>query len=48
MEKAKILIGMTEGIVMAECELYYLLNKYDVAMIKLKDLMVKVILSEIS
>lgn len=48
-EKAKISIGMTEGIVMAEYELHYLLDKYDAVMLKLEDLMVKVeaILSEI-
>lgn len=48
-EKAKISIGVTEGIVMAEYELHYLLDKYDAAMLKLEDLMVKVevILSEI-
>lgn len=41
-EKAKISIGMTEGIVMAEYELHYLLDKYDAVMLKLEDLMVKV------
>ncbi|MBV7275321.1 IS110 family transposase [Clostridium sp. PL3] len=48
-EKAKISIGVTEGIVMAEYELHYLLDKYDTVMLKLEDLMVKVevILSEI-
>jgi transposase len=48
-EKAKISIGVTEGIVMAEYELHYLLDKYYTVMLKLADLMVKVesILSEI-
>jgi transposase len=48
-EKAKISIGMTEGIKMAEYELQYLLDKFDAAMLKLEDLMVKVeaILNEI-
>lgn len=48
-EKAKISIGVTEGIEMAEYELHYLLDKYDAVMLKLEDLMVKVdaILSEI-
>jgi len=48
-EKAKISIGVTEGIEMAEYELQYLLDKYDSVMYKLKDLMAKVavILNEI-
>lgn len=48
-EKAKISIGVTEGIIMAEYELHYLLEKYDAVMLNLEDLMVKVevMLSEI-
>ena len=41
-EKAKISIGVTEGIEMAEYELQYLLDKYDYLMLKLEDLMGKV------
>ena len=48
-DKAKVSIGLTEGIEMAEYELKYLLDQYDTLMLKLEDLMVKVevILSEI-
>lgn len=48
-DKAKISIGLTEGIEMAEYELKYLLDRYDALMLKLEDLMVKVeaILNEI-
>lgn len=41
-DKAKVSIGLTEGIEMAEYELKYLLDKYDTVMVKLEDLMVKV------
>ncbi|WDC83381.1 transposase [Caloramator sp. mosi_1] len=48
-DKAKISIGLTEGIEMVEYELKYLLDRYDALMLKLEDLMVKVeaILNEI-
>lgn len=48
-EKAKMSIGVTEGLEMAEYELQYLLDKYDDLMIRLENLMMKVeaILGEI-
>lgn len=48
-EKAKMSIGVTEGLEMAEYELQYLLDKYDDLMLRLENLMMKVeaILGEI-
>lgn len=41
-EKAKMSVGVTEGIEMAEYELQYLLDKYDDLMFRLENLMIKV------
>jgi transposase len=42
LEKAKLSIGLTEGLEMAEYELQYFLDEYDALMTKLEKLMVKV------
>ncbi len=49
-EKAKMSIGVTEGLEMAEYELQYLLDKYDDLMLRLENLIMKVevILGKIS